>query len=94
MEVTVSWNGPSGMSFRARTGSGRATWRAGDISGGWLTEDRSTPGDEDTIQVLIADDQALFRRGLYVVLGTEEHIEVVARIEAEHEQRLITVFRI
>ena len=31
-----------------------------------------------TIRVLIADDQALFRRGLYVVLGTEEHIEVVA----------------
>jgi two-component system NarL family response regulator len=31
-----------------------------------------------TIRVLIADDQALFRRGLYVVLGTEENIEVVA----------------
>jgi DNA-binding NarL/FixJ family response regulator len=30
-----------------------------------------------TIRVLIADDQALFRRGLYVVLGTEDYIEVV-----------------
>jgi DNA-binding NarL/FixJ family response regulator len=28
--------------------------------------------------VLIADDQAVFRRGLYVVLGTEDDIEVVA----------------
>jgi metal-dependent HD superfamily phosphatase/phosphodiesterase len=26
--------------------------------------------------------------------GLEEHIEVIARIEAEHEQRLLTVFRI
>jgi hypothetical protein len=26
--------------------------------------------------------------------GLEEHIEVIARIDAEHEQRLITVFRI
>ncbi len=32
----------------------------------------------DPIRVLIADDQALFRRGLYVVLGTEDQIEVVA----------------
>jgi DNA-binding NarL/FixJ family response regulator len=41
---------------------------------------RDTPGgatEATTIRVLIADDQALFRRGLYVVLGTEEHIEVV-----------------
>jgi two-component system NarL family response regulator len=37
--------------------------------------------DTDVIRVLIADDQALFRRGLYVVLGTEEHIEVVAEAE-------------
>jgi DNA-binding NarL/FixJ family response regulator len=50
-----------------------------------LTDDRSTPGDEDTIRVLIADDQALFRRGLYVVLGTEEHIEVVAEAENGEE---------
>ena len=32
----------------------------------------------EVIRVLIADDQALFRRGLHVVLGTEENIEVVA----------------
>jgi two-component system NarL family response regulator len=37
--------------------------------------------DLEVIRVLIADDQALFRRGLYVVLGTEDHIEVVAEEE-------------
>jgi len=26
--------------------------------------------------------------------GLEEHIEVIARIDAEHEQRLLPVFRI
>jgi DNA-binding NarL/FixJ family response regulator len=36
---------------------------------------------DDVIRVLIADDQALFRRGLYVVLGTEKDIEVVAEAE-------------
>src|ERR1700722_3084869 len=36
------------------------------------------PGRGDVIRVLIADDQALFRRGLYVVLGIEENIAVVA----------------
>jgi DNA-binding NarL/FixJ family response regulator len=40
---------------------------------------------EDVIRVLIADDQALFRRGLYVVLGTEELIEVVAEAENGEE---------
>jgi two-component system NarL family response regulator len=35
---------------------------------------------ENVIRVLIADDQALFRRGLHVVLGTEENIEVVAEV--------------
>ena len=33
------------------------------------------------MRVLIADDQALFRRGLFVVLGTEDDIEVVAEAE-------------
>ena len=37
-------------------------------------------GDE-LIRVLIADDQALFRRGLYVVLGAEDNIEVVAEAQ-------------
>ena len=41
--------------------------------------------DGDVIRVLIADDQALFRRGLYVVLGTEEGIEVVAEAENGEE---------
>ncbi len=40
---------------------------------------------EDSIRVLIADDQALFRRGLHVVLGTEEGIEVVAEAENGEE---------
>ncbi|MGH8920317.1 MAG: response regulator [Actinomycetes bacterium] len=39
--------------------------------------DVDAPAD-GVIRVLIADDQALFRRGLYVVLGTEDQIEVVA----------------
>jgi two-component system NarL family response regulator len=39
----------------------------------------------ETIRVLIADDQALFRRGLYVVLGTEDNIEVVAEAENGEE---------
>ena len=41
----------------------------------------SVSPDEEVIRVLIADDQALFRRGLYVVLGTEDDIEVVAEAE-------------
>jgi two-component system NarL family response regulator len=35
---------------------------------------------EQAIRVLIADDQALFRRGLHVVLDSEENIEVVAEV--------------
>jgi two-component system NarL family response regulator len=35
---------------------------------------------EQVIRVLIADDQALFRRGLHVVLGTEADMEVVAEV--------------
>jgi two-component system NarL family response regulator len=41
--------------------------------------------DGDVIRVLIADDQALFRRGLYVVLGTEDGIEVVGEAENGEE---------
>jgi two-component system NarL family response regulator len=37
------------------------------------------------VRVLIADDQPLFRRGLYVVLGTDERIEVVAEAENGEE---------
>jgi len=48
----------------------------------------SEPSEDDVIRVLIADDQALFRRGLYVVLGTEENIEVVAEAE-DGEQAIL-----
>ena len=48
--------------------------------------DEHTRADEaEVIRVLIADDQALFRRGLYVVLGTEDHIDVVAEAENGEE---------
>src|SRR5437588_2896260 len=50
-----------------------------------LTDEHSRADDAEVIRVLIADDQALFRRGLYVVLGTEEHIEVVAEAENGEE---------
>jgi DNA-binding NarL/FixJ family response regulator len=50
-----------------------------------LTDDSARSGDEDVIRVLIADDQALFRRGLYVVLGTEDQIDVVAEAENGEE---------
>ncbi|HET9077523.1 MAG TPA: response regulator transcription factor [Acidimicrobiales bacterium] len=36
---------------------------------------------DQVIRVLIADDQALFRRGLLVVLATEDDIDVVAEAE-------------
>src|SRR3954453_11335024 len=65
--------------------SGSSTRRErAPASGGTLTDDHST-SDQDVIRVLIADDQALFRRGLYVVLGTEEHIEVAAEAESGEE---------
>jgi DNA-binding NarL/FixJ family response regulator len=41
----------------------------------------SEQSGSEVIRVLIADDQALFRRGLYVVLGTEDNVEVVAEAE-------------
>ena len=47
--------------------------------------DDETRSNGELIRVLIADDQALFRRGLYVVLGTEDHIEVVAEAENGEE---------
>jgi len=37
------------------------------------------------VRVLIADDQPLFRRGLWVVLGTDARIEVVAEAENGEE---------
>ena len=49
--------------------------------GGRLSDEGDTAGEADVIRVLIADDQALFRRGLCVVLGTEEHIAVVGEAD-------------
>jgi len=41
--------------------------------------------DVDPVRVLIADDQALFRRGLFAVLSSEQGIEVVAEAEDGEE---------
>ena len=41
----------------------------------------SGAGADEVIRVLIADDQAVFRRGLDAVLGAEEDIQVVAEAE-------------
>jgi two-component system NarL family response regulator len=43
--------------------------------------DHREPDGNEAIRVLIADDSPLFRRGLIVVLGTEDDIEVVAEAE-------------
>jgi DNA-binding NarL/FixJ family response regulator len=45
---------------------------------------KDAPGGQVT-RVLIADDQAVFRRGLHVVLSTEADIEVVAEAEDGEE---------
>jgi len=42
-------------------------------------------GRPEDIRVLIAEDQALFRRGLCVVLSSEDHIQVVAEAENGEE---------
>jgi DNA-binding NarL/FixJ family response regulator len=42
---------------------------------------RPLPYGPVAIRVLIADDQAVFRRGLYVILGLEDDIEVVAEAD-------------
>lgn len=43
------------------------------------------PTGKDTIRVLLADDQALFRRGINAVLTGEEDIEVVAEADSGTE---------
>ncbi len=50
-----------------------------------MAQEQSKTADSGTIRVLIADDQALFRRGLYVVLGTEDGIDVVGEAENGEE---------
>ena len=46
-----------------------------------MSDEHIRADEAEVIRVLIADDQALFRRGLYVVLGTEDGIEVVGEAE-------------
>src|ERR671922_30787 len=71
------------------------------LSAAAIDEVRILPGEERTIRVEIdmnnsagvfQVDELLARklRGS----GLEDHIEVVAQIEAEHEKRLLTVYRI
>ena len=60
-----------------------------------------SPGEDRAVRVEIEMSNSA---GIYQVdellatklrgSGLEEHVEVIARIDAEHEQRLITVFRI
>ncbi|HEX4806998.1 MAG TPA: HD domain-containing protein [Conexibacter sp.] len=66
-----------------------------------IEEVRITPGKDRAIRVEIAMSNSA---GIFQVdellatklrgSGLEEHIEVIARIEAEHEKRLVPVFRI
>jgi metal-dependent HD superfamily phosphatase/phosphodiesterase len=66
-----------------------------------IDEVKISPGEERAVRVEIAMSNSA---GIYQVdellaeklrgSGLEQHFEVVARIEAEHEERLIEVFRI
>ena len=50
-----------------------------------MAEEQTLADDVGVIRVLIADDQPLFRRGLNVVLHTEERIDVIAEAEDGEE---------
>ena len=50
-----------------------------------MAEEQTLSDDAGVIRVLIADDQPLFRRGLNVVLHTEERIDVIAEAEDGEE---------
>jgi metal-dependent HD superfamily phosphatase/phosphodiesterase len=59
------------------------------------------PGDELAVRIEIAMNNSSGVFQVYELLATklrgsslEEHVEVVARIDAEHEKRLVPVFRI
>ena len=66
-----------------------------------IEEVKISPGKDRPVRVEIAMSNSA---GIFQVdellatklrgSGLEEHIEVIARIEAEHEQRLLPVFRI
>ncbi|MEO7442646.1 MAG: response regulator transcription factor [Acidimicrobiales bacterium] len=49
--------------------------------------DEPRTDDRDVVRVLVADDQALFRKGLGVVLGGETGVEVIG--EAENGQQAV-----
>ena len=71
------------------------------ISAYAIDEVKIKPGSDRAVRVEIAMSNSA---GIFQVdellaeklrgSGLEEHIEVIARIEAEHEQRLLQVFRI
>ena len=66
-----------------------------------IEEVKISPGEDRAVRVEIEMSNSA---GIYQVdellatklrgSGLEEHVEVIARIDAEHEERLITVFRI
>jgi metal-dependent HD superfamily phosphatase/phosphodiesterase len=87
-------------------GRSRVPFEAGrtnihSLSAAAIDEVRIEPGEERPVQVEIAMNNSA---GIFQVdellatklrgSGLEEHLEVVARIEAEHEKRLVPVFRI
>ena len=71
------------------------------ISAYAIEDVKISPGEDRAVRVEIAMSNSA---GIYQVdellanklrgSGLEEHIEVIARIDAEHEKRLLTVFRI
>jgi metal-dependent HD superfamily phosphatase/phosphodiesterase len=70
------------------------------LSAAAIDEVRIVPGEERTIRVEVEMNNSA---GVFQVddllgrklrgSGLEEHIEVIARIDAEHEKRLLTVYR-
>jgi metal-dependent HD superfamily phosphatase/phosphodiesterase len=71
------------------------------LSAAAIDDVKIEPGEERTVRIEIAMNNS---SGLFQVdellatklrgSGLEEHLEVIARIEAEHEKRLVPVFRI
>jgi hypothetical protein len=66
-----------------------------------IEEVRIEPGEEKAVRVeiVMSNSAGIFQVDELLATklrgsGLEEHIEVVARIEAEHEERLIEVFRV
>jgi metal-dependent HD superfamily phosphatase/phosphodiesterase len=87
-------------------GRSRVEYEAGrynihSLSAYAIEDVKISPGEERAVRVEIAMSNSA---GIYQVdellaeklrgSGLEQHFEVVARIDAEHEQRLIEVFRI